>query len=584
MTKRIISIVFWSVLAVLAMSAPAAAQGAGSGFGGEEPLSTNVIDGEGSFIRTSVDMALGWRQIDSLSLLVASGYTPYTGKWHLLDPAQPTVLHYGLNGGRVGLVGNDSLVWFFSPTAAKWSLEAFGSVSGHAAGGVTAIAWGDGDKALGFSTYLNDRTTHSLSGSGYTGAAFDKGLTTAAILFNDIEALGYSAYNNSWTQTTLSGKPLGHSAGTNIGVIWNNDTLYGYSPLYSTWETKAIDKPVVGVAGDWLAVVYNTKAFGVYDGQSHAWFDGHNVKQSFPPIVRVGKEVALVWADKGAWAFDVRRDHWYDTGIVPGNQLSYLGEAAGNTLLLWNNDMAWGYNRYDNVPASYGDTVVLDGTPATARATTGGTVIFNTNTAYGLGRDALWASQPLDPAKTYEFRMVGNAAVLWSSDQAFVFNCDTNAWTEIVLANPVGVGGAASSNHAIVWTDTRAYAYDIETDTVYEIDLTGMPVLGHGALWATAVVDDSDKVYTFSSETLAWTTQQLNASPLTLRIKGHEVIVLTTDTAYGYTGMLGAWSSQALDSPGLLVNLGFSCATITTMDSVYAHSAFTGTWAEQPLP
>jgi|GEM_PF-2290854 len=590
LNKTLLSIVTLALLTVLAAPSRAEDPPADELIQKDETKETLIFDkqdvilfsstsSQDSYVSTGYDMALSWIESSDPSVSVASGFSAFSGQWDLLPLVLPKILDYGFSGGQIGLVGNQNTVWVYYPTVDAWNAESFTDIAGFDASGFTAIAWNAGEAATGFSSYVNLDSTQLVTGTGFQSALFDRGRCSAAILFNPTDAYGYSALTNSWDHQPLSGPPQGHSAGLHASLVWTNDTAYGYTSLFSDWHPNPITSaPISGVAGQWLGVTFNKNEASLYDGQDGVWFSGPTYSQPYPPQVRVGKEVALVWSNSGAWAFDLRRDVWYDAGIAPGTQFAFQGEVVNNAMLLWNNNEAWGYTRYQSKP---GENLVLDGSPVKARVEARGMVLYNQNTAYGLGTQCTWASQPLDPAKTYQIDMRAKIAVLWTDDEAYVFNCMSNDWETITFANPTGIQGSASHEHALVWTDASAVAYVADTDTQFAINLNNTPTIGYAASWVSGILDTNNEVYAFSTEVGSWATQQLNEAPLLLKSRGHETILATSDTAYGFSGKLGVWTSQPLDSTLRAVKAGLTVGIVTTEDSIYGHSAYAGQWTIQ---
>ena len=580
--KMIFSIALSTLFALILCSAPCAAQSAVPS--AQTPLLDPALTLAGSgdiHVETVNDLALVWREGAAPNLLIATAFSPYTANWNVLSIGQPNVLDYGINGGRVGMVGNDRSVWTFCPTTSSWSFQPFAHVTGYDAAGVAALAWNDGDTAMGYSALVDLSALQPLPGTGYKAAIFDKSSAASAILYNSTDAYGYSALTNSWSHQAIGGPPEGQSAGPNTALLWDSAVKYGYSAILNGWVADpAGSSPITGVAGGKIAVAYSTKAADFYDGVNGAWTAGPAYNQNFPPSVRVGNEVALLWASSGAWAFDLDHGTVIDTGITPGVQLSYQGKAKDNALLLWNNNEAWGY--YRTAPFVPGAKIALDGTPATAFVHRGGAMIFNASKAYGLGHDCTWAEQPLDTNRTYHGSMRAGAAVVWSDGDAYAFNCRTNAWVPFAAAVPPILGGSASNEHAVVWTADKAYAYDVEDGLIHEIALTGKAVRGGSSMWVTGVFDNGGKIYAFSSETKNWSTQQLPATPLLVQVGGYEIIAATNSKAFGYSSMLGAWSTATLDKRPIGVDIGVTAGTVKTAKALYSYSAFTNTWAKFP--
>ena len=538
------------------------------------------LGSNGTNLTVALDVGLGWKEFANPTSKVAAGFSGTSGKWTFLDLTIPDVLDYGINGGNIGLVGNDKQVWAFYPTVDNWVVRSLLEVDGYDAAGFTAVAWGDSDAAVGFSSYLNQAGTQPLTGTGYQASMEDSGLCTTALLFNSDDAYAYSALTNSWSNQALADPPEGQTAGRNVALIWDKGTQYGYSALFSNWYPHPKGTaPMSGAAGAWVALSYNPLECTIFDGQDGTWYPGPTFSQLFSPIVRMGKEVALVWSNDGAWAFDIRHDRWLDIGIVPGTQLAYQGKVFNNTMLLWNNNEAWGYVRNFFMP---GHKIALDGSPVMTRVSDKGAVIVGRRAAYGMGTLCSWAPLALDPHKSYSVEMRYKTAVVWTDDEAYVFNCVTNAWEQINVANPVNIHATASNRHATIWNDTKAYAYVAESGQIYEYDLASPPLQGYGAGWVSSILDQNNKLYAFSEETLTWSEQQLSASPRFFNSQGYQVVVVTKDDmAYGFSAYLGAFTPQALDATANIMKIGWTAGVIVTGPSIYGYSAYTGTWDQR---
>ncbi len=567
-------------VALVGFSAPVAAQTSNA------PLDIQVFDPLNSTLGTGqleadLHVGMGWKEGADPSHYPAVGFSPYSGIWTLLHTGQVQTLDFGITGRVAGMVGNDKIVWVYIPQTSNWAAESFNQVDGFDIGGSVAIAWSEGEKALAYSTFLNQKSVQPLTGSDFTSSVDDDLYTTSALLFNATDAYGYSSLTNSWGHQALPGPVEGHSPGENCGLVWTDTMKYGYSSAYSNFFGTATDgKPLSGVAGSKVAVSYSTDSVDLFDGLNGQWITGPVYNQNYPPHVRVGNESALVWADAGAWAFDLYSGAWHDTGIVPGTQAMFLGDIRDNAILLWNNNEAWGYRRA--TPFVPGEHITLDGTPVVAHVKAGGALLVNTNNAYGMGHDCTWITQPLDPAKTYESDMGFDVGVVWTADEAFVFNVRTNAWTEVVVANPVNLNAECSGRHVLVWNAAKAYAYDVFTDTIYEQTITGNLLAGAHTIWTSAVFSDSLTAYVFSSETAAWSEMTVDGWPKFIQMGGWEVIIVTNTTGYGYTARLGTWSSTPMTA-ALKAYMGITLGLVYTPTELWGHSAYTGTWTNRPL-
>lgn len=580
MIRKVGLSVILATFSLALLAAPAAAQGNTAPLNIQvfDPL--NAVNGTGN-LKADLHVGMGWKQDAAPTNYPAVGFSPHSGLWTLLQTGQPKVLDWGIMGRVASMVGNDKNVWVFVPQVSQWAAESLTSVDGYDIGGSVAIAWCDNEEAFAYSTFLSMKAVQPLTGGDFASSVNDALFTTAALLFNSSDAYGYSSLTNSWGHQALSGPPEGNSPGQNCGLIWTADTKYGFSSAYSGFVGSPVgNKPITGVAGSKVAITYSTEQADLFDGLNGQWIAGPTYNQSYPPNVRVGDESALVWADSGAWAFDLYSGTWYDTGIVPGSQQTVLGDIHDNTMLLWNNNEAWGYHRA--TPYVNGEYLALDGTPVMAHVSAGGAVLVNTNNAYGLGHDCTWVAQPLDPNKTYQSDMGFGLAVVWTDDEAYVFNTHMNAWQQIVVANPVGLEAECAARHVVVWNATKAYAYDMATDTVYEQAINGNAIAAAGAMWVCAVFSDSLTCYAFSSETASWSEQVVDAWPSLISMRGHEVIVATPTMGYGYSAKLGTWSSQAMTN-AFKTYMGITLGMIYTPTELWGHSAYTGTWTNRPL-
>lgn len=534
-----------------------------------------------SYLKADLHVGMGWKENADPTHHPAVGFSPFSGLWTLLTTGTPKTLDFGVMGRVSAMVGTDKNVWVYVPQTSNWAVESFTQVDGYDIGGSVALAWCNGEDAMAYSTFLGLKAVQPLPGTDYASSINDGYLTTTALLFNDDDAYGYSSLTNSWGHQSLDGPPQGNSPGRNCGLIWTDSTKYGFSSAYSGFVgSPAGNKPLSGVAGNKVAVSYSTDAADLFDALHGQWITGPVYNQNYPPHVRVENECALVWADSGAWAFDIHAGVWFDIGIVPGIQSAYLGDIQDNSILFWNNNQAWGYHRaYPFVP---GDYLTLDGTPVTAHVETGGSVLVNKNNAYGLGMDCTWIAQPLDPNKTYQSDMGYNVAAVWADDELFVFNTRTNAWTEIVVSNPVNLEVECSSKHMVVWNAGLAYAYDVDTDTVYEQTITGNLIAGAHTVWTSAVFSDSLTAYAFSSKTASWSEKTVDSWPKFVRMGGYDLIIVTNTTGYGYTSLLGTWADTPMTG-GLKAYMGVTLGLVYTPTELWGHSAYTGTWTNRPL-
>ncbi len=579
-----------SALAALLICAGDAGAQSTSPFGGPDPAGLDMqilpknLQKAGATTRVKVrdHVALVWREADSAnpSMFLASAYSPITGTWNQPYLLQPTHAVFGTARGSAAVVGNSKNAHVFSATTGGWSVMDFNQIDGWAMGGKTVIIWEDGAKATGYSADMDSMNSQTLLGTGYQGAIATQGGALTGLIFNSDDAYGYSALTNSWGHQSLTGTPQGHSAGKSVLLVWdNNNNGYGYSTAFSGWTSTNISgPPITGVAGDRLCVIYNTRGASAFDGFTGIWYPSPSFLQYYAPVIKTGDNVALLIANDGAWAFDHKLAAWFDTGIVPGNQYLYQSRVKGNCILMWNSTEAWGYHKENNAA---GQMIALDGTPAHGFCAAG-CVVFNDNNAYGLGKNAAstWVSQSLNPAENHHGRMRGKMCVVWSDSEAFVFNTDTDSWTEIVVTDPPILGGTAAREHAVVWTAGKGYAYDLATGSTTEQTFAGTAQNGGGGQNSSGVIDDTDTVYMFSGTTLLWSSQQLDQAYVKFDGGGDEDLIVTPTTAYAFSSHLGLWSSMPLNGNYIRAAAGISPALVVTNLAIWAHGAYSNTWSE----
>ncbi len=567
-------------VALVGFSLPAGAQSNNSSIDIQVFNPLNATTGS-SHLRADLHVGMGWKEGAAPSHYPAVGFSPYTGLWTPLHTGSQQTLDFGILGRVAAMVGNDHNIWVYIPQTSNWAVESFTQVDGFDIGGSVALAWCDGEKAIAHSTFLSMKSLQPLAGSNFQSSVDDDLHTTAALLFNDTDAYGYSSLTNSWGHQALDGAVEGHSPGENCGLVWTGDTRYGYSSAYSNFfGSPAGSEPLAGVAGNKVAVSYSTDEAALFDGLNGQWIAGPVYNQNYPPFVRVDDESALIWADSGAWAFDLYAGVWYDTGIVPGYQAAFLGDIHDNSILLWNNNQAWGYRRA--APFVPGEHLTLDGTPVVGHVNAGGSLLVNANNAYGMGHDCTWVAQPLDSNKTYRSDMGFDVAAVWCDDEAYAFNTRTNAWTQITLTNASGYKVECSSRHVIVWNGTEAKAYDVFTDSVYSQAINGTLLAGAHTIWTSAVFADSLTAYVFSSETAVWSEMTVDGWPKFINMGGYDLIIVTNTTGYGYTSLLGTWASTPMTA-ALKGYMGVTLGMVYTPSELWGFSAYTGTWTNQPL-
>jgi hypothetical protein len=531
-------------------------------------------------LTTSNDISMVWREMAPPNLKVATAYSPYTGIWSPLNQGYPTQLEFGYTVQHVGILGDANTAWFFSPSIASWNSHSLPDITGYDASGYAAVAWSDGNEAVGYSSSLDMKSLQPLTGIDFNTSIYDKNSTTSVVIYNDTDAYGYGALTNTWTHQTLASPSTSIVAGAGAHILWNASVKYGYSSILSSWVSEPVaNPPLTGVGGGKIAMTYNTIKASVFNGEMGAWHDSPAYNQTAPPSVKIGNDVVLVWAKAGAFAYDMEVGSWFNTGIVPGMQHYYRGDAHDNSLALWNNSEAWGYHR---LTGQQGATVNLDGTPVTVLVKRDGIILHNTNDAYGMGQSALWVNLALNPAKTYHSDMFGYVGAIWADDEAYAFDTRTSTWNTIPLKGTGTVGGAVSTNHAIFWNDDYAVAYDGINGNQYPIALTANPIAGRGAQWTTAIYDTGRTIYAFSSKTHGWASQTLPINPHTLMMGGREVVAITANNAYAFGAEPGTWAVQAMDKPNTQLNIGVSLATVATATSIYTHSGFTGLWTKIP--
>jgi len=573
MTGNVGTIRLFIVLAALLWPAAAMAQSPASSGGEAHSLFLNNQSRAGAHLGAGLDVGLVWVENTNLTKYAASGYTAPGSRWNLLRFAQPNQLDYGVVNGSIGMVGNSDTVWVYSAVVNTWETETFSRVDGYAAAGTIAIAWNDGDRAMGYNADLGTKTYQTLTGAGYTGEVQERGRAAVGILFNDQDAYGYNAVLNTWGHQPLSEPLQGYSPARDVLLTWTSDKAYGFSSTSSTWTPFDLTS--------WLGIIYSNDSADIYNGLSDQWVSGPAFSQTEIANAVLAKEAALLWADSGAWSYDTEMGPWFPIGITPGDQDLYQGAISGNSLILWNNDEAWGRTRFT---LNQGGLVTLDGTPATAYVTFGSALIYNTNNAYGLGHSNQWQAQALDPGKSYKAILTGNAAVVWTSDEAFAFNAETEAWDAIPVSDPPILNAVATDDSVVFWTAATAYGYAIDSSTVYALPLPAAPVVGAAGNQVAAVFCADRSLHGFSGVTLNWASQKLDGSPVDSGIGGYAVLAVTNKTAYAFSCFTGAWAAQTLSSAPIprQAQMGISMAIAPTQKDIYGFSAYTGAWTSQP--
>jgi hypothetical protein len=407
------------------------------------------------------------------------------------------------------------------------------------------------------------------------------GRAAVGILFNDHDAYGYNAVTNTWGHQPLAESPAGYQAARDILLLWTPSKAYGFSSTSTTWTDFDLTNPSFDVlTARWLGLVYSNDSADIYNGLTDQWIPGPSFSQAELPGAVLAKEASLVWADSGAWCYDTQMGPWFPIGIVPGDQDLYQGAISGNSLMLWNDNEAWGRTRFTQ---NQGGLVTLDGTPATAYITFGSALIYNTNNAYGLGHSNQWVGRAIDPGKNYQAVLTGNAAVVWTSDEAFAFNAETEAWDDIVISDPPILDATATDDSVILWTAGKAYGYAIDSSTIYELTFPAAPVIGGGGNQVAAIYCADKSVHGFSGKTESWASVTLDGAPVDYGIGGYTVLLVTSKTAYGYSSITGAWEPQTLVAPPLpgQVRMGISMGMAPTQKGIHAYSGYTGMWALQ---
>lgn len=233
----------------------------------------------------------------------AFGFSSSVGSWSsvTLDSA----LQVRIVAAYIGYLRTLNKLYAFNSTTNAWySTPIAGTALGEDARGATAVAWTN-VACYGISTVWVTWRSQAIEyplGGGSGG--------NYAMVWTEDAAYAYSSSTGQWSTQLLTSPPVGGYASTGLGLIWTSDAVCVYDPVARSWNHLAIDNPE-GVSVDGagkVGIVWSATLANAYSAFMAAW-------SSLPGADAfvggaAGEEVAILWSDDHAFAFDAPTGSW----------------------------------------------------------------------------------------------------------------------------------------------------------------------------------------------------------------------------------------------------------------------------------